>query len=1812
MLFPKVVARIQLVLQLFFIITQSWLFSFPAIAGNNINKSQKTAQQEIAKKNDNDNEKEIAASISSTAGLLAQDNATDAITSSMINAGTSKATQEVQQWLQQYGTARVNISVDNDLSLSSADLDFLLPLIDDKKQNLLFTQWGARRVDDRAIANAGIGYRHFYDSWMWGINTFYDRQISHNAHQRVGLGSELGWNYFKISTNGYKRLSGWKDSREHKDYRERAADGYDIRAEGYLPAWPHLGAQLVWEQYYGDDVALFGDDDDDRQKDPYAATIGLNYTPFPLVTMGVSQKTGKADKNETQVDLALNWTPGVSLSSHLDPDEVKQRRNLLGARHDLVNRNNNIILEFQKKELIKPGLPSKIEGPEEKTLPIEVKLTSKYPLQTITWQNQKLAQNGGKIDHKNNTWYIKLPHFRQNGEEKNIYVVGAVAIDSEGNKSEVAHMTVSVNGFDKTQFATKAEANAVTLPADGVSTTPVTVTITSLNGDKVTGLADTLSTQLTRQKQSKRLMSSPAVQEKISDYTEKSPGVYVSTFTSGTAAGSVLVQPMMDNTTKLANTTITLEEVNTTLTLKTLSASKNSAFANAKDAVTFTAHVVNHAGNPVKDVPVKWVAENSQATLSAASSKTDANGDATVQVTSAAVLNTTVTAQLDDGQKLTSKPVSFTTDTASAKVAAVASDKTNAKADNNDSITLSATVKDAGNHLLANVPVQWSVDAASGTAHVTDKESVTDDQGIATLTLKSPRAGEAIATAKIGNNSNNAVKSDKLTFEADSASAKLNSVTASKTTVSADGVDTATLTTQVVDAHNNPLSGIRVEWQSSTPDAQLSRSDTTTDNTGNASVTISSTVITKATVTASAEGQTQNSPEISFTADQSTANVTSVTSDKTQAAANGNDHITLTAHVTDKQKHPVSGLQIRWSVPQGVATLGQTTGITDAQGEATVTLTSLQAGDVAVAAKTDTGTNTLSAKLHFAADTATAKVSNITVDKTQAIANGSDKATYTALVTDASGNPLSNATVNWSVTPSQVALSETTTLSGSDGKTTITASTLKAGDVNVMAKVDNGTGWNAPAVSFIGDVSTAMLDDLHPDKKTALANGSDKITFSGTVKDANRNLLKNVKVDWDVTPTTGKLSAASGTTDMLGAISVSLTARDVGDYGLNASITGRNQGTVSITYETDIHSAKVVDLTSNTTGDVTANASVTLTAVVKDASNHPIRDALVNWESDNTKGQFSSASSQTDADGKATMTFASPLAKATLITAKSLNASEKSLSLNIVPDLASAHVTYVTSDKREAVANGNDKVELRATVLDQYDNPVQGQLPTFSLRTTTTNGFTLTGATPSNTAGVATMKLSSTQAAAVYPIADINNTPPIEGVGIRFWADTATEKIVSVSTPVTTGLVAGKDTITLSAVVRDANNNLVQDAVVHWGTDNTSGKFASDNSTTDANGVATVNFTVTKAKPTIAGGAINNSEMQLNLEYIGDVGTATLAGINADKTEAVADNTDLVTWSVTVKDANGNVLPGVAVNWNTTSSAVLTASTSNSGNDGVATITARSKKAEDVVVSATLAASGQKLDAAKVAFIGDSKTAYVKTLTVSKNTVLSNGNDSVTYTTEIRDANGNTVPNATVNWSTTLNNLSAATSKTDSAGIAKIILKGNQNGLVTVQALINSASKSNNTVNFIGTLVDNWTITADKATYKSAGIMGYSRMGFVVLGTTTGPTSLIWNSNTNVSSVVTTPVTLVSDSGQTYSVQFTGRRSTHCGYFAMNNAIKCGNGTYGDAARFDFDRSANPNIPPGHYTGMIHFLGKEWPKGPYGFEFKLNVDLTVR
>ncbi|EDW8498351.1 hypothetical protein CRB79_004728, partial [Salmonella enterica subsp. enterica serovar Enteritidis] len=357
-----------------------------------------------------------------------------------VNLAATMASKSAQNWLNKFGTARVQLNIDKNLSLNNFSLGLLHPWYD-TPGDMIFSQSTLNRSDERTQANLGVGWRHFFNkSEMVGSNIFFDHDIS-RKHSRIGVGAEYWRDYLKLSANIYLRTSGWRSSPDVQFYDERPANGWDLRAETFLPAYPQLGAKLIYEKYYGNGVGLFGIDN--RQKNPQAITTGISYTPFPLMTFSAEHRQGDNGKSDNFFSLNFHYVIGEPLRHQFDNFAVRERRSLFGSHYAFVNRNNNIILEYQKKDLIKIDLPNHIEGLSRQTLPINILIKKAvFGLNEIKWNAISFFSAGGKITKIKNQWFITLPAFSSVGN--NQYNLAAVAYDFKGNASAQVQTTVQV------------------------------------------------------------------------------------------------------------------------------------------------------------------------------------------------------------------------------------------------------------------------------------------------------------------------------------------------------------------------------------------------------------------------------------------------------------------------------------------------------------------------------------------------------------------------------------------------------------------------------------------------------------------------------------------------------------------------------------------------------------------------------------------------------------------------------------------------------------------------------------------------------------------------------------------------------------------------------------------------------------------------------------------------------------------------------------------------------------------------------------------------------------------------------------------------------------------------------------------------------------------------------------------------------------------------------------------------------------------------------------------------------------------------
>ncbi|ENI9540084.1 intimin type beta [Escherichia coli] len=533
-----------------------------------------------------------------------------------LGMASSQASSQLQAWLQHYGTAEVNLQSGNNFDGSS--LDFLLPFYDSENM-LAFGQVGARYIDSRFTANLGAGQRFFLPENMLGYNVFIDQDFS-GDNTRLGIGGEYWRDYFKSSVNGYFRMSGWHESYNKKDYDERPANGFDIRFNGYLPSYPALGAKLMYEQYYGDNVALFNSDK--LQSNPGAATVGVNYTPIPLVTMGIDYRHGTGNENDLLYSMQFRYQFDKPWSQQIEPQYVNELRTLSGSRYDLVQRNNNIILEYKKQDILSLNIPHDINGTEHSTQKIQLIVKSKYGLDRIVWDDSALRSQGGQIQHGGSQsaqdYQAILPAYVQGGS--NIYKVTARAYDRNGNSSNNVQLTITVlpNGQVVDQVGvTDFTADKTSAKADGIEAITYTATVKK-NGVAQANVPVTFS-----------IVSGTATLGANSARTDGN-GKATVTLKSATP-GQVVVSAKTAEMTSPLNASAVIFVDPTKASITEIKADKTTAKADGSDAITYTVRVMKE-GAPVVDQKVTF--SKDFGTLNKTEATTDQNGYATVKLSS--------------------------------------------------------------------------------------------------------------------------------------------------------------------------------------------------------------------------------------------------------------------------------------------------------------------------------------------------------------------------------------------------------------------------------------------------------------------------------------------------------------------------------------------------------------------------------------------------------------------------------------------------------------------------------------------------------------------------------------------------------------------------------------------------------------------------------------------------------------------------------------------------------------------------------------------------------------------------------------------------------------------------------------------------------------------------------------------------------------------------------------------------------------------------------------------------------------------------
>ncbi|MBB2393366.1 intimin-like adhesin FdeC, partial [Escherichia coli] len=1247
---------------------------------------------------DNNVEKNVASFAANAGTFLSSQPDSDATRNFITGMATAKANQEIQEWLGKYGTARVKLNVDKDFSLKDSSLEMLYPIYD-TPTNMLFTQGAIHRTDDRTQSNIGFGWRHFSgNDWMAGVNTFIDHDLS-RSHTRIGVGAEYWRDYLKLSANGYIRASGWKKSPDVEDYQERPANGWDIRAEGYLPAWPQLGASLMYEQYYGDEVGLFGKDK--RQKDPHAISAEVTYTPVPLLTLSAGHKQGKSGENDTRFGLEVNYRIGEPLAKQLDTDSIRERRVLAGSRYDLVERNNNIVLEYRKSEVIRIALPERIEGKGGQTLSLGLVVSkATHGLKNVQWEAPSLLAEGGKITGQGSQWQVTLPAYRPGKD--NYYAISAVAYDNKGNASKRVQTEVVITGAgmsaDRTALTLDGQSR-IQMLANGNEQRPLVLSLRDAEGQPVTGMKDQIKTELafkpagnivTRSLKATKSQAKPT----LGEFTETEAGVYQSVFTTGTQSGEATITVSVDGMSK----TVTAELRATMMDVanSTLSANEPSGDVVADGQQAYTLTAVDSEGNPVTGEAsrLRFVPQDTNGvTVGAISEIKPGVYSATVSSTRAG--NVVVRAFSEQYQlgtlQQTLKFVAGPLDAAHSSIT-LNPDKPVV----GGTVTAIWTAKDAYDNPVTSLTPEAPSLAGAAAVGSTASGWTNNDDGTwtAQITLGST-AGELEVMPKL-NGQDAAANAAKVTVVADALSSNQSKVSVAEDHVKAGESTTVTLIAK--DAHGNTISGLSLSASlTGTASEGATVSSWTEKGDGSYVATLTTGGKTgELRVMPLFNGQPAATEAAQLTViagEMSSANSTLVADNKAPTVKMTTE---LTFTVKDAYGNPVTGLKPDAPVFSGAASTGSerpSAGNWTEKGNgvyvATLTLGSA-AGQLSVMPRVN-GQNAVAQPLvlNVAGDASKAEIRDMTVKVNNQLANGQSANQITLTVVDSYGNPLQGQEVTLTLPQGVTSKTGNTVTTNAAGKVDIELMSTVAGEHSITASVNNAQ--KTVTVKFKADFSTGQAT-LEVDGSTPkVANDNDAFTLTATVKDQYGNLLPGAVVVFNLPR--GVKPLADGNimvnADKEGKAELKVVSVTAGTYEITASA-GNDQpsNAQSVTFVADkttatISSIEVIGNRAVADGKTKQTYKVTVT----DANNNLLKDSDVTLTASSENLVLDpKGTAKTNEQGQAVFTGSTTIAATYTLTAKVEQA-------NGQVSTKTAESKFVADDKNAVLAASPERVD---------------------------------------------------------------------------------------------------------------------------------------------------------------------------------------------------------------------------------------------------------------------------------------------------------------------------------------------------------------------------------------------------------------------------------------------------------------------------------------------------------------------------------------
>ncbi|MBE7779399.1 hypothetical protein GC345_17895, partial [Yersinia pestis] len=1094
----------------------------------------------------------------------------------------------------------------------------------------------------------------------------------------------------------------------------------------------------------------------------------------------------------------------------------------------------------------------------------------------------------------------------------------------------------------------------------------------------------------------------------------------------------------------------------------TLTAPVNGAVADGADTNQVDALVQDANGNAITGAAVVFSSANG-ADIIAPTMNTGVNGVASTLLTHTVAGTSNVVATIDT--------ISANIDTAFVAGAVATITLTapvnGAVADGADTNQVDALVEDANGNPITGAAVVFS--SANG-ATILSSTMNTGVNGVASTFLTHTVAGTSNVVATIGSVTENI----DTAFVAGAVATI--TLTAPVNGAVADGVNTNSVQAVVSDSDGNAVTGATVVFSSANATAQITTVIGTTGADGIATATLTNTVAGTSNVVATIDTVNANI-DTTFVAGELENIVVSIINNN--ALANGADTNIVEAFVTDRFGNGVANQSLIFGT-NGASIVGSSTVTTNLDGRVRASATHTVAGSsntvIAIS-----GAHQGYARVTFVADVSTAQL-KLTSFLDNQLANGKAGNIAQALVTDAHDNLLANQSVSFALDNGAVIESQGDASSAS-GIVLMRFNNTLAGMTTVTATLDSTGQTETLETHFVAGKAASI--EMTMTKDNAVANNIDTNEVQVLVTDVDGNAINGAVVN--LTSNSGmNITPNSVTTGSDGTATATLTHTLAGSLPINARIDQVSK-TINATFIADASTAQIIagDMFIIVNDQVANGQAVNaVQARVTDSYGNPIKDQTVEFVLSNN-GTIQYELDVTSVEGGVMVTFTNTLAGITNVTATVVSSgSSRNIDTTFIADVTTAHIAasdlMVIVD--DAVADNLDKNEVHARVTDAKGNVLSGQTVIFTsgngAAITTVNGI-------SDGDGLTKATLTHTLAGTSVVTARVGNR--VQSKDTTFIADRTTATIRASDLTITrnNALADGVATNAARVIVTDANGNPVPSMFVGYTSDN-GALLTPTSGMTDSSGTFSTTFTHTTAgisKVTAAIVTMGISQTK-DAVFIADRSTAHVSELIVVKNDSLANNSDRNIVQAHIKDAHGNVVTGMNVNFSATENVTLTANTVTTNSQGYAENTLRHNAPVTSAVTATVATDlvGLTEDVRFVAGAG----ARIELFRLNDGAV-ADGIQTNRVEARVYDVSDNLVPNSNVVFSADNGGqLVQNDVQTDALGSAYVTVSNINTGVTKVTVTADGVSASTTTT-FIAdrdtaTLVtDRFLITHDNA-----------------------------------------------------------------------------------------------------------------------------------